>query len=286
MMNQYSEGVASRAVSERFPLSIATGLAIEAACGIHPDFQVKAAPILTIGELWVNTRTLFRNFLGALDNETAVGIMPVFIAQSILEEMDTIEDAINHFSNGRTKVIFYYSNYKDMERKYPNARVRGDTTDKQKFYRATMNATTENLLQMASERIQGYDLKIGDEKSQNVDAMILTNYAYDLLSYKKFKSLVLLESHTGKIKERAQWASKYQNGKDLVMMPFREDLLQVFGDSETFAPMDIKLRKSLIDLAVAKRWSATTTTDKIRANLKEMPNQYAAEMVRAVLVST
>ena len=285
-MNPYSEGFALRAVGEKFSLSIATGLAIEAACGLHPDFPVKVPPVQSFDQVWVNTRTLFRNFMGALDPETAKRAMPVFIAQALLEEMDIIEDAITHYSNRRARVVFYYSNYKGMEKKYPRSKVRGDTTDKQKSYRATMNDTTENLLQMAPERIRGYDLKIGDKTTHNVNAMILTHYAYDLISYREFKHLVLLESHTGKIKERAQWYTKYLNGKDLAMMPFREDLLQILGDKETFAPQDIALRKSLIDLAVQKRWSATTTTDKIRANLKDMPNQYAAEMVRAILVST
>lgn len=284
-MNPYSEGIATRATSTVFPLSVATGLAIESACGVHPDIQVNSAPILKVDQLWVNCRTLFRNFMGALHPDVAKAIVPVFIAQTLIEEMGYIESIIREYSKGRTKVVFYLSNYKDIERKYPNARVRGDTTDKQKVYRATLNDTLGNLLEMVPERIRGYDLKIGGNDTHTAHAMILTHHAFDLLSHREFKSLVLLESHTGKIKERAQWYTKYQNGKDLARMPFREDLIQVFGDSETFAPMDIKLRKELIDLAEKHRWNATTTTDKIRANLKEMPNQFAAEIVRSLLVS-
>ncbi len=284
-MIPFSRGIADRAVGEQFPLSIATELAIESACGTHPDLKVRSAPILEFDEFWVNLRTIFRNFMGALDPDVARGVMPVHIAGALMEEMDIIELAIGNYSNGRCKVVFYLSNYKDMERHYRHARVRGDSTDKQKSYRATMNSTMENLLEMIPERIRGSDLHIGDKTTHNTVALILTNYAFDLLSNRSFKDLVLLESHTGHIKERAQWYTKYQNGKELSMMPFREDLLQVFGDSETFSPMDIKLRKSLIEIAVLKRWSATTTTDKIRASLKEMPNQFAAELVRQVLTS-
>ena len=284
-MIPFSQGIADRAVGEQFPLSIATELAIESACGIHPEIKVRSAPILEFGEFWVNCRTLFRNFMGALEPDVARGVLPVHIAQTLITEMDTIEHAIEHYSSGRCKVVFYLSNYKDMERHYRHARVRADNTDKQKSYRATMNSTMENLLQMIPERIRGFDLHIGGREQHNTVALILTNYAFDLVSHDKFKDLVLLESHTGNIKERAQWYTKYHNGKELSMMPFREDLLQIFGDSETFAPLDIKLRKSLIDIAVTKRWSATTTTDKIRSNIKEMPNQFAAGLVRQVMSS-
>ena len=285
-MSPFSQAIADRASSEQFPLSIATGLAIEAAVGVHPDYPVKVAPILHYDQLWINVRTLFRNLYGALEPEVAKAVMPVHFAEVLIEEMDVISGIIADFSNNRTKVIFYLSNYNGLEQKYRHAKIRMDNTDKQKAYRSTVNATLANLLQMVPDRITGYELKIGGTLSQNATALILTNYAYDLLSMRSFKELTLLESHTGKIKGRALWASKYHNGKELANMPFREDLIQIFGDSETFAPQDIKLRKSLIEVAALRKWSATTTTDKIRDSLKDIPNQFAAELIRTYLVNT
>ncbi len=283
MSSEFFEGIGARAVGEQFPLSIATELAIESACGTHPDIPVKVAPILSTDQLWVNVRTLFRNFMGALDKDTGRGVVPYAIATALIEEMDTIESIIGQYSKGRTKVVFYLSNYKGLEQRYKFAKVRMDNTDKQKAYRATMNDTMDNLLKMVPDKIVGFDLKIGNTSSHNANTMLLTHYAYDLLSYQEFGELVLLESHTGSIKQRAQWYTKYKDGKELAMMPFREDLMQVFGDSETFAPLDNRLRKALIELATLKRWSATTTTDKIKSNLREMNNQFAAEILRNII---
>lgn len=282
-MSDFFPGVGERAVGEQFPLSIATELAIESACGTHPEIPVNVAPILNVDQLWVNVRTLIRNFMGALDKDTARAIVPVIVAQSIVEEMDTIESVIAQYSNRRTKVVFYFSNYKGLEQRYPNAKIRGDTTAIQKAKTEMVKGVVGNLLKMIPDKIVGFDLRIGNASTHNANTMILTHYAYDLISHREFKDLVLLESHTGSIKGKAQWYTKYYNGKELAMMPFREDLLQVFGDSETFAPLDIKLRKELIELATEKRWSATTTTDKIKANLREMKNQFAAEMLRAII---
>lgn len=282
-MSDFFPGIAQRAVGEQFPLSIATELAIESVCGTHPELPVKVATILKVDQLWINVRTLVRNFMGALDDETRKNVVPVVVAQAIMEEMETIDSVIAQYSNNRAKVVYYFSNYKGLEIRYRNAKIRRDSTDIQRRRTAMMNDVMANIMKMNPDRVVGFDLGIGNDSTYNANAIILTNYAYDLLSHKKFKELALLESHTGAIKQRAQWYTKYHNGKELAMMPFREDLMQVFGDSETFAPLDNKLRKALIELAEAKRWSATTTTDKIKSNLREMNNQYAAEILRAII---
>jgi hypothetical protein len=283
-MNPYSEGIALRAVGEVLPISIATAIAIETACGISKDNLVNRASVLDVDEVWINIRTLHRNFMGSLDTDTLKGVPPVFIAPVLVQEMDLIDQVIREYSKGGAKAVFYFSNYKDLKQKYPRATVRKDNTDKQKSARATMNDTMAMLFQMVPERIKGYDLKVGDTDSHKVKALMLTHIAFDLLSFRTFKDLSLIESHTGALKQRAQWYTKYANGKELAMIPFREDLIQVFGDSELFQPMDIKLRKELIDVATKNRWGPLTTKDKITHNLKEMPNQFAAEIVRSVLI--
>lgn len=283
MNNPFFPGIAARAVGEQFPLSIATELAMESVCGTHPDLPVAVATILKTDQLWVNVRTLFRNFYEALDKETAQAIVPVAIANALLEEMDTIDSIVRQYSKGRAKVVFYFSNYKGLNSRYRQAKIREDRTPKQEAYTKLVNDTVDNLIKIAPDAFKGFDLRIGDKTSHDANTVILTNYAYDLISYREFKELALLESHTGAIKHRSQWYTKYQNGKDLPMMPFREDLLQVFGDSQTFHPLDIKIRKELIDLAILKKWSATTTTDKILSNLREMKNQFAAEILRTII---
>lgn len=279
-----NSGIAERAVGA-YPISIATSLAIESACGEHPDIPVNRAPILDYPELWINIRTLFRNLMGALDKNTAAEVISPDLSATILEEMELINSIIQEHTNGRTKVVYYISNYKFPPNTYRLGVLRMDSTMKQKEYTAIQNQTLEILLQWSKAgtcNIVGFDLKL-KPVGQPV-AMIITHYAFDLLSHSAFGKLALLESHTGKIKMRAQWYTKYLNGKELAMIPFRDDMIQLFGDSETFRPGDPKLRKEVIEIATKYNWSAVTTLDKIRYGINQIQDPYHREILKDILV--
>lgn len=268
----------------QFPLSIATSLALEGAFGIYPERPVvEPAPILEYDELWVNVKTLFRNFLGALDKSTAEMITSDAVVEGINGELDTIHRLITEQTSGRTSVVFYLSDYADIDRKYRYAVIRRDSTAKQKMYTAMMIDVIGKLLKMHPKgNIRVEKLKLHPEKKTK--ALILTHIAFDLVSYPEFRELTLLESHTGAIKERSQWYTKYLNGKELSMIPFREDFIQIFGDSETFRPADPKLREEVIQIATKFRWNAATKRDLIKYGIDQMTNPYGKEIMRAILV--
>lgn len=273
--------IAERAIGQ-FPISIATSLALESACGIHEDFPVNRAPLLDYPSLWVNIRTLIRNFVGSLDRGVASSLDPVAIAETILEEMHHISSIVAEYSEGRSSPFWYFSDYHGMEQKYKHAVIRRDNTEKQKEYTAFIQVAVQALLDQAGDQIKLFKLKL--EPEQYPTALILTNYAYDLVEYRQFSKLALLESHTGKIKERAQWYTKYLDGRELSMIPFREDFLQVFGDKEHFRPMDIRLRKDLIEIATKYNWTAVTTKDKILYGINAMKNPYYKEILKDILI--
>jgi hypothetical protein len=276
--------IAARAVGA-YPISIATSLAIESACGEHPDIPVNRAPILDYPELYVNVRTLFRNFIGALDKETAASVLSPQIATALVEEMEQISSIIHDHTNGRTRVVYYVSNYKISTSSHKLGILRTDNTAKQKEYTAIQTQTLDILLRWnkdAVQKIAVFDLKLKPDGLPR--AMIITHYAFDLLSYPAFSRLTLLESHTGAVKERAQFYTKYENGRELSMIPFREDFIQVFGDKETFRSQDIKMRKALIEIATKYRWSAVTTKEKIIYGINQMQNPYYKEILREILV--
>jgi len=267
----------------QFPISIATSLAIEAALGIFPERPVADAPIGHYEELWINLRTLFRNLYGAFDKGVADTVTIETYAEALNDEMAQIHEIITGKTNGLTRVIYYVSDYADMDKKYPYAVIRRDSTPKQKMFTAMMRDSIELLLKMHPKgNIRTVRLKLKPE--HKTKAMIITHIAYDLVSYSDFKELVLLESHTGHIKERGQWASKYYEGTSLSMIPFREDLLQIFGDKEFFRPADIKLRKEIIDVATKYRWGPTTTTEKIKYGIREIKNLFGREILMSILV--
>ena len=272
----------------QYPLSVATSLALESATGIHPEVQHKEIPIKQIRLFWVNVRTLFRNMMGSLSKDDQGGVVAEELAKAILEEMDQIVAIVKEHSGSLTKVVFYVSDYASLEVRYRKAVPRMDNTPKQKEYTAIQTQTIGFIQKWYDKERAPYELKFFRLKLENSDknmkAMILTHYAFDLCSRREFEDLVLLESHTGAVKKYAQWYTKYTGGKELSMIPFREDFLQVFGDSETFRPMDIKLRKDLIEVATKYGWTPVTTRDKIVFSIEQIKNPYARDILKDILV--
>lgn len=280
-----SSYAASRTTGQ-YPLSVATSLAIESAMGIHPEIPVKSPPIFDYEELWVNLRTLFRNFMGALDKAAVESITAAECAEALAEEMDTIHRIIYEGTNEQVKVIYYISDYAGIEAKYPYAVVRRDNTPKQKMFTELMTDTLGRLLKHFDNAKTGviYTTSLKLHPKVKTNALIITHIAYDLVAHKEFKHLTLLESHTGSFKKEAQWHTKYLNGNELPMIPFREDMLQIFGDQQTFRPMDPKIRKEVVEIATKYNWSAVTKSEKIRYGIKQLQNSYAREVLSAILV--
>lgn len=273
--------ISERAIGQ-LPLSIATSLALESAFGIHPDIKVSAAPILSYNEMWINLKTLFRNFEGSLQKNATVSILET--AEGMLEEIDKIKELVSEYTNGKTKVIFYATNYSGMEAAYKHAQIRGDTTLLQK---ENTDRYTKAVGYVLKSHKDDPDFRVFDRKLKGDNlpkVLILTHIPYDLVSHKLFTELVLLESHTGKIKNKSLWYTKYLNGNDLAIIPFREDLLQVFGDKETFKPMNIDFRNSVIAVAEKYKWSSATTTDKIKYGINTMLNPYAKQVLNSILI--
>lgn len=270
-----------RAIGQ-FPLSVATSLALESLCNIHPDHSYPEPPLWGYQELWINMKTLFRNLMGALEKGEDMAALPVPVAEALLEEMEAIKQIVADYSSGKCKVVFYISNYEGMAKKYPRATLRMDNTEKQKFMQAFYVKTIEALNKIHPDHgIELFKLKL--EPKQRTKALILTHIAYDLVSHPSFEKLTLIESHTGALKDREKWYTKYYNGREIPNIPFREDLLQVFGDSETFRPMAPVVKKDLIDLATKYRWSSLTTFDKILFSIENLTNPYLRDLLKAIL---
>lgn len=281
----FEQAIAERVLG-KYPLSVASSLALEAACGVHDDFPVSKAPVLNYTQLWMNIRTLYRNLVGSIDRTSGSSVVPELLAQALTEEIDTIADQIREVTQGKTQVIFYYSNYSNLERRYANpiASLRQDTTPKQKEYTLIHNKTVELLLQIRKEDIRVFDLW-PEPREVGAVALICTNYAFDLLARKEFSKLTLLESHTGQLKDRALWYTKFNGGQELSRIPFREDMLQVFGDSTLFKPADIRLRRELMTIAERYNWTSVTTLEKIKYGIDQIQNPYFKETLRSILVA-
>jgi hypothetical protein len=88
---------------------------------------------------------------------------------------------------------------------------------------------------------------------------------------------VLLESHTGALKRKDKWHTKYVNGNDLPFIPFSERLLPVFGDSELFYPAKSDVREAIIGIAKKHNWTSITTDERILFSIKSLNNQFLVD---------
>jgi hypothetical protein len=256
-----------------FQLSVATSLAIESAVGIHPDApnrdSMPTLPVRNFKEVWINLRTLYRNIVGAMAKDIAESIDVMSLVQIMVEEMRIIPDMLHHYNGSPVKVVYYVNNLNRLENKYPEASLRTDNTPRQQQYTQML----KDVLTVMIREIPETFLVVDDAlPGAGANALIITHIVYDLLSAKNFTNLMLLESHTGRIKSKALWYTKYYQGKTLSMIPFTEELLQVFGDHETFHPLDKNLRAAIIELANHRQWSSVTTRARILDGINELKN--------------
>lgn len=277
--------LSSRTISG-FPISVGTGLALESIftkqiASIDPERVIpQKVNILDYEYFFVNLATLFRNLMGSLTKEDSARVLPRELSQVMLQEMELIQDLVATESLNRTKTYFYISKYNNIHSHLKHVSFRVDSTEKQKIFKHLQNETINLVLKETKENsyIKVFDNDIIPPTKSK--ALILTHIAFDLLSSDKFKELHLIESHTGILKKKQDWNTKYYEGKQLVNIPFNKVFIRVFGDSEIFKPMDIKLRRSVMELAQNQRWTGLTTKDKIRHDINEyMANPYFREVL-------
>jgi hypothetical protein len=139
----------------------------------------------------------------------------------------------------------------------------------------------EFIKRQSKDAIKFYECDLKPETKS--DSLILTNYAYDLLSYKHFNKLDLLESHTGVLKPKSMWYTKLLNGKDLNRIPFNSLSIQVFGDKETFSGMPHKVKSLILELAEKYQWTQVTSKDRIYYSLDRLDDKFLSTVLKTMI---
>lgn len=280
-----SDIISGRATSS-FPLSVGTSLAFESAIltsdrpSIDPERKIPQKVNLSdFDEVWINISTLFRNLYGSLTKDDSLRVHPRELSRGLVEEIEFIQSLVATETLNKTKVIFYICEYRDLNKKYPEASFRTINTDKQKVYKAIHDQSIQGAISHFG-KVDFIKIFNSEITTQNYKtAIFITHIAHDLLSNKNFRDMQLLESHTGVLKKQHHWHTKYENGKHLTMLPFNKFLLQVFGDSEHFRPFPIRVRNSLLELAEKNMWTTSTTMDKIKYGVSNMPDHFTREVL-------
>lgn len=225
-------------VMSGFPVSIGTGMSLETLFtpiqAVYDDSrEVNNLTDLSIYSVYIfNVSTLLRNMINTVKFNELVAIPIPDIYEALLEE---IEFLTHHFASAQINIKFYVNTYAFVQNAYKDGdKLRKSTTDKQLY--------TDSIYTYCLDRIKKQDdveTFTKDVRYNKTDsALLFTHIPFDLLSYGNFVKLDLLESHTGLIKTRKDWNTKYFPipNKDMSFLPFMEYLLVTFGDHVMFKP--------------------------------------------------
>lgn len=265
----------------QFPINIPTSFALESLMNIHPELNWSKPPYLNYDEYWLNARTLYRNICSSFTSDMKRLMTPKVIVELMIDEWR----AICHVLETKSKLlpVLYLCNYRAIHTRYKKQTIfKGDTTTLMRDETIRM----EKTIQLFLDTIQKntcllFDTDITPDLTAN--CIIQTHIVLDLLSYRNFETLDLLESHTGKIKNRSLWYTKYNNGKDLSRIPFTQYFLRIFGDKEFFSPKDKALRQAIMEVAETNKWSPLTTDGKVKMDLERLKNPYFKAVIKDMM---
>lgn len=264
----------------QLPISIATSLALEGAYGILEDHPDPNPAIHKVDVLYINLRSLIRNITGSLEADLSSRLLPEDISACMANELQIIEASVRQYTHGKVEIVPYVCDYKSLKRLYPHAMLKESkpgTKAEFAFFRevATLADFDERMGWIYTKK---FDIEF---ETDNRKALILTNYAIDLLQRYKFTSLSLLESHTGAVKPPAMWYTKLNNGKELTTIPFNRMTIQMFGDnSNLFSPFPIAIRKAIVAISEKNAWTPLSTKQYILDSITKERDPVLEALIR------
>lgn len=271
-MTSIIEAMATREKGH-YPISIGTSLALESAFGHYPERPpVNPPPITGVRNLWINIRTLVRNYVGSMEATARERVRADDLLIGLQEEMSILESVIASGTQGMCSVVFYVCDYSRITSTFSNAWFKVANTAKQKAAVSLENAVVKGVLNTPlSQDVRKFNYELVATGS-HPESFLISHYPIDLLSRKYFDGLTLLESHTGAIKHPGLWGSKLHTVKDATNIPFNRFTLQLFGDNVLFIPGPGHLRELILKLAKMDGWTNVTTMEKIRWTIGHVPN--------------
>lgn len=244
------------------PLSIGTALAFEALFGIHPNQPKQTVNIKTINEIWVNITTLARNLYSSVPTAKTSSLDLNACVELLNEELNLMPVIMQQYKTN-IKVIPYVSLRQDAEYAFPKANFKLPKTPKQISYRYFEDYVTKGLYELLKQNNVEFIEITRRPNKNNKNVALMTHFPHELLWKDQFNRLILLESHTGKLKPYNEWYTKLHNWKkEYRPIPFNKFTLQVFGDGVLLEPQNKIIRGQLLKLAETRKWSPVTTQDK------------------------
>ena len=254
------------------------------AISISTSIPVERLLLENIGKgynhLFINVRTLWRNFVGSFDHDISIDPVKPILARFIIE-LTTIKSIIEESVSTPIKPIFYFPSYITIARQFPQASIKYPSTPKQiKMSDFEKDIFTRLFKTPDSSFIKMFDVKIDGDHST---ALIITHSPVDLLSAFSFRKLTLLESHTGNLKNKTEWILKLNKNEAYRNIPFCPLAIQVIGDNNNLFEAKKRIyTDSLINLAKTCNWSALTSNEKIKFDIKKIKEPVTVTLFTAM----
>lgn len=255
------------------PISIGTSFSIQGLYNTHPDRKPEKILPASKGEvLYINVRTMLRNIFNATESDKVTQVKAKDYVTCIKDEIQDINSFMENQEH-KLKLYFYLPTYASITKEFGNsADLRMPSTDLQKqkleIEKQVFSILEQEQKTLPEERryINVIDMEI--KSTDRERAFILTHLPIDLLYTKGFANVLLIESHTGKVKSENEWYTKFSADAS-ERIPFNKATLTFFGDSGgMFKPQHHKARKAIMEIADKYKWTYNTTKDKILQNLK------------------
>ena len=264
-----------------FGVSIGTGLMLESLFNpiedrYDPDREI---PIkLNPNDYsihYYNVYTLTRNVISAIPDKS--------IREDVFSSSELLYTVVEDISN----IVELYRDTKCVPKLFiPNY---------SKVFKE-MNKGKDGSIVNKDYEIYTYMLKMSKSKDVNIpmdveygthllqsnlkNILITTHITSDLLNYRRIPKLKLLESHTGRLKERGEWYTKLHKlgTRQLNIIPFTEELVYILGDKNFVLPFKLTIRRKLYELAIEKKWSSQTNRTKVLSDL--MANELFKDVIK------
>lgn len=245
-----------------FPVSIGTGLALETLFSPETPVVDESRQVVKVKDLSdynlyaINVTTLIRNLVSSVKSTDLQLLKPRAFYPVVEEEINYLTSL---FSMQGIELKLYLHDYTYFKDKYKD-RMRQISTPLQHHISDILDyCVSETKKHFREIPVFTKDVKFEGK------CLMMTHVPADLLSYRRFSKLDLLESHTGIIKSRKDWNSKYYPvpKEDMSFLPFMEYLLtDVFGDKVMFKPAPLKKRlevhKAMLNKGVHPLMSETS----------------------------
>jgi PHIKZ066 len=262
-----------------FGVSIGTGLMLESVFKpTHERYDTERV-IPTHVDLknydgWlINGYTLLRNIVTACKEPIEADTLTSKNIERIMEEIETewaiIQSLLLSNNLDENFIMLFVPKYEKLIKRF---NISKDTSVKYITNNETIHKLFRQPLMSTSEQIA--KLTTVEDKVVAPYAgfkyLLTSHYTLDLLQSNKW---TLLESHTGVLKDRHLWYTKYHafGTNDLSHLPMVDLLLFMLGDDQLVVGMPRKIKSELYKVSIEKKWTFRTTRDKIKSDLNANP---------------